>query len=412
MSEPSIKSQESPPTAHPSESPATSPPGVTPPQPSQDLAVEVSTPPGYEILCEIGEGGMGVVYRARHVALDRPVALKYLRAQLAGHSSAVARFTYEARVTARLQHPGIPPVHEVGALPDGRPFLAMKLIQGRTLHDLLREQGPGAGRWLGVFEAICQAVGYAHSQGVIHRDLKPANVMVGAFGEVQVMDWGLAKSLRTQTAGERDETDPWATTEAHAGSPTPEPGTDPTRAGSVLGTPAFMLPEQAIGAIDKLDRRSDVFGLGAILCCLLTGKPPFVAADGEAARQLSAVRELDDAFARVDGCGAEPDLVALAKRCLAAEQEERPGDGGELAQAIASLRRQAEERARRAGVEKERAEVRQQEQSKRRRLLRWAAGLLIAVLLVGVVGTTIGLIGAVEARKAEEKQRQQADAKR
>src|SRR5262249_37502799 len=144
------------------------------------ISMAFVAPPGYEILCELGEGGMGVVYRARHCALDRPVALKYLQPRLASHTASVARFTYEARITARLQHPGIPPVHEVGTLPDGRPFLAMKLIQGRTLADLLREQGPSPTRWLGVFEAICQAVGYAHSQGVIHRDLKPGNVMVGA----------------------------------------------------------------------------------------------------------------------------------------------------------------------------------------------------------------------------------------
>src|SRR5262249_21049532 len=166
----------------------------------------------------------------------------------------------EAQITGRLQHPGIPPVHQVGALPTGRWFLAMKLVRGRTLEQLLQEQGPGAARWLGVFEAICQAVGYAHSQNVIHRDLKPANIMVGAFGEIQVRDWGLAKALTTPVAAAQrpDETDP------EVSSP-PQPGQSPwapveqTLAGSVLGTPAFMAPEQAIGALDRLDRRTDVF---------------------------------------------------------------------------------------------------------------------------------------------------------
>src|SRR5262249_53888684 len=122
-------------------------------------------------------------------------ALKFLRADYPASSPAAARFVGEARITARLQHPGIPPVHHVGELPEGRPFLVMKLIAGQTLDVLLRELGPGSADWLGVFEAVCQAVGYAHTQGVIHRDLKPANVMVGGFGEVQVMDWGLAKVL-------------------------------------------------------------------------------------------------------------------------------------------------------------------------------------------------------------------------
>jgi DNA-directed RNA polymerase specialized sigma24 family protein len=134
-------------------------------------------------------------YRARDAALDRPVALKTLRPRHAGSPAALARFVSEAAVTGRLHHPGVPPVHAVGTLPDGRPFLAMKLIEGRTLHELLREQGHSPARWLAAFEVVCQAVGYAHSQGFIHRDLQLGNIMVGAFGEVQVMDWGLAKTL-------------------------------------------------------------------------------------------------------------------------------------------------------------------------------------------------------------------------
>src|SRR5262245_4112015 len=191
MSDPIANEPSVPVTAPPGDSPATAP-GVVP-SPEQP-GPPIPMPPGYEILFELGQGGMGVVYRARHVDLDRPVALKYLQPHLARRSA--ARFLYEARITARLQHPGIPSVYEVGTLPDGRPFFAMKLIQGHTLHDLLQEQGPSPTRWLREFEAVCQAVAYAHSEGVIHRDLKPSNVMVGAFGEVQVMDWGLAKSLQ------------------------------------------------------------------------------------------------------------------------------------------------------------------------------------------------------------------------
>src|SRR5262245_21807207 len=155
-----------------------------------------ASPPGYELRDEIGRGGMGVVYRARDVALDRDVAVKLLADRYPADSPAAQRFLSEARITGQLQHPGIPAVHQVGTLTDGRPFLAMKLIRGSTLEAILKQrtdQAADRGRLLAIFETVCQAVGYAHAHRVIHRDLKPANVMVGAFGEVQVMDWRLAK---------------------------------------------------------------------------------------------------------------------------------------------------------------------------------------------------------------------------
>ena len=155
--------------------------------------------PGYEVEAVLGHGGMGVVYRATDRTLGREVAVKVLLARFAFDSGTARRFADEARITAQLQHPGIPPVHDLGTLPDGRPFLAMKLIKGQTLDALLAsrpEPSAERGRFVAVFEHLCQAVAYAHAHGVIHRDLKPGNVMVGAFGEVQVMDWGLAKVLR------------------------------------------------------------------------------------------------------------------------------------------------------------------------------------------------------------------------
>src|SRR5262249_32504799 len=146
----------------------------------------------------IGEGGMGVVYRARELAINRDVAVKFLQSRFSPESAVGRRFVEEARITGQLQHPGIPPVHQVGTLPDGRPFLVMKLIKGEPPAELLEKRGdPGAerGHYLAIFEQTAQAVGYAHAHFVIHRDSKPANVMVGSFGEVQVMDWGLARVL-------------------------------------------------------------------------------------------------------------------------------------------------------------------------------------------------------------------------
>ena len=152
--------------------------------------------PGYDLFGELGHGGMGIVYRTRDKRLDRDVAIKLLAVMAPANSPAATRFVVEAKITGQLQHPGIPAVHDLGTLADGRPFLVMELVKGQTLQSLL-DQRPNLqhdrGRFLAIFEHVCHAVGYAHAHRVIHRDLKPSNVMVGAFGEVQVMDWGLAK---------------------------------------------------------------------------------------------------------------------------------------------------------------------------------------------------------------------------
>ena len=236
------------------------------------------------------------------------------------------RFVDEARIAGQLQHPGIPMVHDLGTLPDGRPLLAMKLIKGRTLEALLRDRLDPAtdrGRFVAAFEQVCQAVAYAHSRRVIHRDLKPANVMVGAFGEVQVMDWGLAKVLAdrptsaTEPPGDSNER---LATEIRSGRDTE--GSE-TQAGSVLGTPALMAPEQAVGAVEQADARSDMFGLGAILAVVLTGQPPFVGDTAESTRVLAARGKVEACFARLDASGIEPDLVALCKRCLSPERADR-----------------------------------------------------------------------------------------
>jgi hypothetical protein len=203
--------------------------------------------------------------------------------------------------------------------------------------------------------------------------------MVGAFGEVQVMDWGLAKVL---TARGRAGGLPATALDTAAGTAIrPARKADQeTQAGSLLGTPAFMPPEQAIGAVDRIDARSDVFSLGGILCAVLTGRPPYVADTAEATRQLAARARLDDTHARLAACGAEPDLVALCLRCLAPEPDDRPRDAGEVAAAVAALRSAAEERARRAELDR----VRAAEQGKRRRVLLAASGVVALVLLAGL----------------------------
>jgi serine/threonine protein kinase len=283
-------------------------------------------------------------------------------------------------------------VHDLGVLPDGRPFLAMKLIKGETLEDLLKgraDPADGRGRFVAAFEQVCQAVAYAHAHDVIHRDLKPANVMVGAFGEVQVMDWGPAKVLgaRPERQAEPDATT--APTEVRSRRESDDLF---TQAGSVLGTPAYMPPEQAAGAVSVTDRRSDVFGLGAVLVVVLTGRPPFVGDTSESTRVKAAQGDVGECFARLDACGADPDLVALCRRCLAPRPEDRPSDAGAVAKSVAALRAAADERARRAELERVRVEgeqataaARSAERRKRRRLALGAAAVLALAAVGGLV---------------------------
>jgi serine/threonine protein kinase len=282
--------------------------------PSSDDAAHYPQVTGHRVLEELGKGGMGVVYRAWNVALNRPVAIKTVQAAYRGNQSAIERFRAEAQITSQLQHPGIPPVHEMGTLPDGRPYLTMKLVKGRTLAELLQQRpdpNTDRGRYLAIFEQVCHAVGYAHSHQVIHRDLKPANVMVGAHGEVQVMDWGLAKLLTQPTGPRETQPDLSQTVPLQTEIETPARDSSETRTGSVIGTPAYMPPEQAAGEVHRLGPRSDVFALGAILCQILTGRPPYRGSDANAVK-IKAVRgELAEALAALEACGAEPELVTL-----------------------------------------------------------------------------------------------------
>ncbi len=385
--------------------------------PSASPVVAPPTAAGRYVLgAEIARGGMGEVYRATDTVLNREVAVKVLQSKYAPDSGTARRFADEARITAQLQHPNIPAVHDLGTLPDGRPFLAMKLIKGQTLDDLLKARvspNEDRGRFVAVFEQICQAVAYAHAHGVIHRDLKPANVMVGSFGEVQVMDWGLAKVLASggrQPPGA--DPDPDATSPGTVVQSLRDSDGSFTQAGSVLGTPAYMPPEQAVGAVGKVDARSDVFGLGAVLAVILTGQPPFTGGSAETTRVKAATGDVAECLARLDGCGADLELVALCKRCLCTRPADRPADAGEVARAVGELRQAADERARQAERDREKAEVEGREQRKRRRVMQWAGAVTVAVLLAGIVGTTFGLLVARRQRDEADAARLEADAAR
>ena len=283
---------------------------------------------------------MGAILRGRDVDLGRELAIKVLLESHQGNPEVVRRFVEEAQIGGQLQHPGVVPVYELGTFPDRRPYFAMKLVKGRTLAALLRERTSPAQdlpRFLGIFEQVCQTMAYAHARGVIHRDLKPSNVMVGSFGEVQVMDWGLAKVL-TQ-GGIADEAAAQAVQETVITTVRSGPaGTDnESQAGSILGTPAYMAPEQARGEVERIDERADVFGLGAILCEILTGRPPYIGSIREEVRAQAARGDLADALGRLDASGVDVELIGLARSCLAARAGATPAFRGRGGATVDSL---------------------------------------------------------------------------
>jgi serine/threonine-protein kinase len=353
--------------------------------PGKDRAEDDSR---YHIVGEIARGGVGIVHKARDKDLGRDVALKLLRKEHADKPEVFERFIEEAQIGAQLQHPGIVPVYGLGLQPDRRPFFTMKLIKGQTLSALVKERedpSENRRRFLAIFEQACQTMAYAHARGVIHRDLKPSNIMVGSFGEVQVVDWGFGKVLgRDDHAAERlaERTVVATVRSEHEGSH--------SIAGSVMGTPAYMPPEQALGHVEQLDERSDVFALGAILCEILTGKPPYTGRQSDLLVKAAQAR-LDEARERLASCGAGSELVALVSHCLMPVGGERPEHAGALANAISDHLAAAEDRARNAELDAidKRARLKQQrkqaewERSRKRRTRLVAAALLAAVVCGG-----------------------------
>jgi serine/threonine protein kinase len=213
---------------------------------------------------------MGTVYLAEDTKLNREVAIKVLSTPEL-NSGLARRMAREAQIVARLEHPGIVPVHDVGVLEDGRVFYAMKFVRGSRL-DEYAVRADSIKDCLRKSQSVCDAVAFAHAHGVVHRDLKPQNIMIGSFGEVLVLDWGVAKLLPATRSGAETETLP-DRKPAPANPPEPD---DDTAHGTIIGTPLYMSPEQARGEISQLDERADIFSLGAILYFLLTKQSPII----------------------------------------------------------------------------------------------------------------------------------------
>jgi len=330
----------------------------------------------FDLIEEIGHGGMGMIYRARDLSLPRFVAVKILRQKYLDNPVAFRKFVNEARITGYLQHPGIAQVYEIGQCTDGRPFSVMRMVEGNDLHQILRhrptddtiEDQPGEdetsqvarnesrhddsrqfdhARLLNIFAQVCQAMAYAHSKDVIHLDLKPGNVMVGAFGEVQILDWGAARfSPETpveffDSLGEVDL--PEEVMALASTSNVNDDSASTKEASPVHGTFQYMSPEHARG--EQVDKRSDVFGLGAMLYEILVGQTPYF---GKKRKQIFEQAQNADLVSAIDSLEASTNdrvLIRLAKRCLAPDPDERPADAGEVAAEMASYQETALERA-------------------------------------------------------------------
>ncbi len=311
----------------------------------------------YDDLGRIGMGGMGEVRRVRDRRLGRILAFKVIHAPALNRASIVSRFLEEAQVTAQLQHPGIIPIHDLGTLSDGRLWFTMKEVSGQTFGEIIaqvhavsetRWQRSASGwtlrRLVDALRQVCEAVGYAHSRGVVHRDLKPDNIMVGSHGEVLVLDWGLAKVL--------DRIDRYAADEALEPVQTSRSrdSAHRTQLGQVAGTPAYMPPEQALGKVDEIDARSDVYALGALLYQVLAGRSPYAGQSAYAV--LEQVRSRGPASLRGSvrsmeaperherpelgaqdptGPALPPSLVAACERAMARAPEDRFDRADELA---------------------------------------------------------------------------------
>lgn len=398
-----------------------------------------SLPSRYVFKTEMARGGMGAVLRVFDRNLNRDLAVKVMLPRAAAHRELAVRFEREARITGGLQHPGIPPVVELGKLADQMPFFSMKLVQGETLAELIAQRAPQdrqLDKLIPIFEQVAQTVAYAHSQGVMHRDLKPANIMVGAFGEVQVMDWGMAKRFGGPVKPIADGSNQNVPESSQATEPEAKTGTKPdmksddvpepdiehtvdtvrnespdqtpvestlvqapgesaedtdielTQAGSVLGTLSYMPPEQARGQVQSLDSRADVFSLGAILLELLVAKTPYSAHDPSDRLDAAIKGDLAEARGNLEQSDADPSLVDLARRCLEPRPEDRPRDAAAVADDLKGYLESLNKRLEQERLQRARAEVRSLEERKRRRLT-LTIGALGLMLIVGIAGAAI-----------------------
>ncbi|MBI5763501.1 MAG: protein kinase [Planctomycetes bacterium] len=329
----------------------------------------------YQVLGEIARGGVGIVLKGRDLDLGRDVAMKVLKPDHAGRSHMVQRFIEEAQITGQLQHPGVLPIYELGRQDNGRPYFAMKLVRGQTLAALLSHRSDPVyerQKYLRIFAQVCETIAYAHAKGVIHRDLKPSNVMVGAFGELHVVDWGLAKVLLR--GGAADESPTARAVEQEIATIRTGSVAAESLVGTVMGTPAYMSPEQASGRVEELDERADVFSLGAMLCEILTGRPPY---RGENALIDARAGRQEEARTALGSCGADAELVELASQCMSVSRDARPRDASAVSVRMSGYLESLETKARALEMAAAKAEGKAQQERRTRRVTLALAGAVL-----------------------------------
>jgi serine/threonine-protein kinase len=282
-------------------------------RPEDGQALSQPIPTGWNVvdLGLLGAGGMSRVYRVRDESLGREVAFKVLRPELLKEDEAIDRFVDEARITAQLDHPNIPPVYALAADRKRTTCFTMKVLEGMSLQQMLEENEKegvdGLFAALDVLVRVCDAVSFAHSRGVLHLDLKPSNVMVGEYGQIYLVDWGLARRKKELPSRENDD-------------------------GTMNGTPAYMAPEQAKGDNWDIDERTDIFALGGILYRILAGKPPYLEMSADETREAAARAELTppDQVQRRDGHAMPRRLVAIAMHALQPQKDRRFQEVGDF----------------------------------------------------------------------------------
>ena len=375
------------------------------PAPRKRLVRRPMFPARYRCGLQIGRGGIGSVWRVYDRQMDRSLAAKVLLPKYRTNRSANERLIREAKLAGSIQHPGIPPVYEKGELLSGSSFFTMKLVEGKTLDELLSErEHPSENRqyFLNVFRQIAEAVGFAHSKNVIHRDLKPQNVMVGEFGEVQIMDWGMAKSL-----DEASESGVSATTAIFDETPKSSELTTETNLvsldsslddrnhsdgltvqGDVFGTPSYMSPEQARGDHRNLAATSDVFSLGAILFEVLTGRRLYQEeqqeVDPQSVLTASAKYKISKSIDCLNQSASDQQLIDICHQCLQKSPNGRPANALLVADLISKYSDGIAERLKSTELEIVASEARAEEEKRRRRLTTILACTVVGAILLGV----------------------------